>query len=350
MLSRLRTLFITLFADISILLLAIFVLREDGKSKLLAASELKAAGVPGMEEKITGLQGELDEANTALTQARDEGAELDSVLENQETRFGDLKNQLDLTSSENGDLKKKLGRLNTQNGQLTATVGELTGQLSTIQAHFRAGAPVTLVVLIDGTWSMEQLHADLRLSLSTLFEFMPNTSKDFRVGILLFRDGVIKEFPITQVLPIYEDKGHSQQAVLTFVDSFTAIRSHTDQLPVFQRAVQMIAAAHPQVDPTRKERILLLSDVGPSEADRIQGYSEAERKTKTRILSGMKKWAEHGNRGVAAIYAESQDSQQDPGAAESRQWFQKMGHVSPKSDFYTNANQALRAVLQASLN
>ena len=196
---------------------------------------------------------------------------------------------------------------------------------------------------------MTQPIADLRAAIITLFEFMPNASKDFRVGILAFRQGVVNRYPITPILPKYEDSGQSQKSVLDFLGSLTAKQSATEHSSVFREALAMLKNTHPIPNVKRKERIVFLGDVGTSELDGQPGYSASERATKNRLTSGFTKWSSKGNRGVAALYAESNYNANDPSAAESRQWFKELGSVSPNSSYNADSNALLRAILNASI-
>ena len=178
---------------------------------------------------------------------------------------------------------------------------------------------------------------------------MPNASKDFRVGILAFRNGVVDRFPITPILPTYEDEGRSQKSVLEFLQNLSVEKSATDHLPVFREAFAMLQEAHPTPDAKRKERIIVLSDVGPSELDKQPGYSQAERETKDLITHEATEWAGNGNRAIEALFVESNYTAQDPATDEHREWFKSLGNVSPKSAFYTDGNALLRAILHASI-
>ena len=315
--------FLMLFADQLLMLLAWFILQHRVQSQALAESQAAAAEVPELRGEIEGMQGQLDDAHKALTNAREQGYKYRSLIEGKDEQIG----------------------------MYQSTIKNLKGQISEIEKHFRAGPPVTLLVMIDVTQSMEQLITDLLEALGILFETLPHTSKDFRVGIIAFRDGVAEELPIMQVKPKYEDKGATQQKVLQFVGSLRVQTSHVTYLPVFERAAAMLKTAHPTIDLKRKVRMILISDTGCGENDDQLGYTAAEHNLKNYLLRSVQSWASKGDRGVAALYAESENSSRE-GAdqAISKQWFVDLGSVSPKSASYTNANYLLRAVLRASLD
>lgn len=313
--------FFSLMADVQLTLLAFFMLLIGTVSEQLSQSEAVASLVPDLEREVTGLGGDLRSTKIELGKAVQKGVHLRTDLSRKDGVIDDLKRGVEQLTVENGKLRSRL----------------------------RAGDPVTLLVLIDVTGSMTKSIEELRESLAVLCEILPNTSKDFRVGILAYRSGVVARFPITPILPTYVDQGKSQKAVLAFVASLEAKGAYTDHLPVFREAFAMLDKAHQKPDPDRKERLVLLGDVGPSELDEKQGYNSAERAMKGRLLKGVNDWAGKGDRAVEALYAQNDFTKSDPAAAESREWFQALGKVSPKSAFYTETSSLLRAVLHASL-
>lgn len=329
--------FYVYLADLLIMLVSWFVLQNRTQSTALEVSQAAAAAVPGLQKvvkdisgrlheakgEISGMQGQLAIAKEKLTQAKHDGESHRSIVAGKDQQIG----------------------------MYQTTVKELTSQLSDIKKHFRAGPPVTLLVMIDVTQSMEHLINDLQEALAILFETLPNTSKDFQVGVIAFRAGVVEELPIMQVLPTYEDLGTSQQQVLSFVGSLRVQQSHVDYRPVFERAGGMLKKAHPTPDPKRKVRLVLISDTGCGEADDQLGYSAEEVQLKNDLVRSVQMWAAQGDRGVAALYAESENSRREGADQQlSQQWFIDLGSVSEKSASYTNSNHLLRAVLRASFD
>lgn len=308
--------------DVILQLLVMFMILVPWFFQRMRSSQAVASLVPEMEIRISGLEGQLEIGRRDLTQAHRNGGKLRSIINGKDRQIGDLHDTV---------------------GQLTVDNGELRSRL-------RSGDPVTVVVLIDVTASMSEAIEVLRSSMAALFEFMPNTSSDFRVAILGFRNGVVVRFPVTPIVPVYQDGGKSQRSVLAFLQSLKAENGHTNHEPVFREALSMLAEAHPKIDAERKERIIFLGDMGPAELDRQVGYSLAEREAKSRILRSVAMWAQQGNRAVEALYAESNYTRQDPAAAESREWFEALGGVSQNSAFYTDTNALLRAILHASLD
>lgn len=311
-----KGLMFTIFTDILLTLVAVLmVLWQSSAQQAVARRE----EIDGLSKEVGGLRGVLVETTEKLTKSQHHGNELQSIVEGQDLRIGEL----------------------------TETVGLLTYDNGVLSSRIRSGDPVTLLVMIDVSQSMTEPIKELRSSLGALFEQLPNTSKDFRVGGLAFRRGVVSRFPITPIVPTYEDDGRSQTAALAFVESLRAEGGYTDHLPVFREAVAMLAKAHPKPEAELKQRIIFLGDVGPSELDGKPGFNAQERATKDRILSAVTKWAKVGNRAVASLYTESEFSAKDPSSAESRQWFEALGRVSPPSAFYSDTSSLLRAVLHA---
>jgi len=317
---RRKSIVYAILTDVLFNLLVFFMLLVGTKSQELSVSQATASLVPKMEITIHGLKGQLEKTEKNLTQAHQMGARDKSIIDGQYRQIGDLQDLVGQLESENKDTL----------------------------ARFRSGDAVTVIVLIDVTNSMSNSIVELQSSMATLFEFMPNTSKDFQVGILAFRKGVVARYPLTPVVPTYEDGGQSQRSVLAFIESLEAKQGRTDLLPVFQEAFSMFAKAHPNPNAERKERLIFLGDTGPSEIDEENDYSPSERDIKRRILRGVTQWARQGNRAVEALYVESDWTEKDPAAEESREWFKALGAVSPQSEFYTDTSALLRAILHAS--
>lgn len=342
-----RSLFFTIMADLLFNLLAFYMLMVGVKTEEVKTSQVVASRVPGLEEHVMGLQGQLEDAKKDLTFANEQGDKFRSLLKGKEMKIGHLKDQYQLLSSAKGGLEKQLGLMASELGGMKITVGQQKKKISEYENRFRAGVPVTIVVVIDVTASMQPAIDELLMALSTLLETVPTTSIDFRVGIVAFRKGVVAEFPISKVLAHYEDEGKSQKAVLNFVDSLRASNSMTRHLPAFRRAGELFKQAHAKHDPKRKETLIFIGDVGCSEIDERPGYSFEERKVMGQILSAMKQWVRQKNRAVASLYVESEHTRKDPSARESRQWFESLGSLSPTSAFYTDTNELLRAMQKA---
>ena len=266
---------------------------------------------------------------------------------------GGLQEQVGQLTNENRGFEIQIGNLNIENGGLKQTIsnqGKLIGSLQDEidkYARFRSGKAVTAILLLDVSGSMGGPIEQLGIGMEAICEIMPNRSKDFRVGILAFRKGVIARYPITQILPAYEDNGNSQQAVLSFIQALKPDDGWTEHESVFQEAVKAVSNAHEKPDPDREVIVVLMGDVGPSELDGKLGYTRSERDTKQRILSSMKKWASRGNNSVKTLYAESNHTRDDPSRAESKQWFEDLGAVSPKSASYSDTTSLLQAIYHA---
>ncbi|WP_417847320.1 VWA domain-containing protein [Thalassoglobus sp.] len=229
------------------------------------------------------------------------------------------------------------------------TIDELRSQNDALASQLKSGDPVTFVVLIDCSASMQQPIASLRNAVATLFEVAPNVSKDFRVGIIAFRWGIVDQFPITRIPPRYEDP-EPQKAVLNFLDSLKVEQSAVDHRPVFAEAIAMLNEAHPTPEPNRKERILLLGDIAPSEIDGRRGFSPSENAIKRQIVEDVRRWSKEGDRAIEALYAESDWTRKNDSDPETtKAWFQSLGNVSEQSAFYTDSTSILRAVLHAVL-
>jgi hypothetical protein len=343
-----KSVFYAIFIDIMFTLLTFLMLRMGVKSRELSESQALAGQVPGLESTITVLSDKVEDGRAEKARGHRQGIAYQKVIRGKEKVIGNLAAELDKLNLEKGVLTGQVGSLSNANAVLQTSVDQLTADQKELQSRFRSGAPVTVVVMIDVTVSMQESIDELLASLAALCQFMPITSEEFRVGIVAFRQGVVAEFPITRILPKYEDRGQSQQAVLSFVDSLNAERALTDHLPVFKRATEMLKLAPPSGSQRQKEWLVLLGDTGPAELDGTAGYNSAERARKDLILRDAQQWVRQGQRAFVSLYAESDFTKQDPAAEESRQWFESLGKISANSKFYTAPSKLLVAILHAS--
>lgn len=310
----------TPFVDLMMILLICLMPMIAGQAKELDVVKTVAAKVPDYEETIEGLQGTVDTLSEGLTNSEEEGAILRAIIAKKDDLIGE---QQTIIKGLNSDLDK-------------------------IKSRLKPGDPVTVMILIDVTNSMQPAIDELRVTLATICEITGNLSKDFRVGIIAFRDGSVAEFPITRIAPKYEDNGESQAKVLAFVNGLKPKRSSTEHLAVFEKAIGMLRAAHPEPDASRRERIVFIGDVFTNELDDYSEYTNGERRIARRIVGGLKKWAQQGNRAVESLYADTDGPKTHPWETESRKWFRAIGSVSPKSAAYDDTSSLLHAVLHAS--
>jgi len=324
-----------ILSDVLLQVVVVFIaICVQYRAKLATSVEI-AAQVPHLEQvvqtkekQVAGLEGTLSSNMQALA--------------NKDGQIGELQTTVDAQGA-------------TIDGQRTQINGwkdayDRQGEeFRQFQSRLQEGEPVTIVLMPDVTSSMDEPLEALRSAMALLVELMPQQSSDFRVGVVAFRNGVVAEYPVTPILPKYRDDGKSQQGVLAFLDTLQPERGHTNHLPAFKRAVEMLHEAHPTAEKDRKEIVTFLGDVGPSEIDAKTGYTESERKTKDILLSGMQKWAAYPDRrrSIISLYSESEFSRSDPGREETLAWFKALGSVSDSSAFYTDSNELLRAIRRA---
>ena len=335
-----KGLFYTVATDTFLVLMAIFMLAVETQKRRAVASESRAVA---LANENGDLQGKLGQVQTDLATASGDLGRARAAL-------GKTRRELDRAIEDGAEKDAVIDDLGDRVGNLQGANAQLSQENGKLRSHLRSGDAVTVVVLIDTTPSMKVVLTELLESLQTLFEYMPKTSKDFRVGVLAFQNGVVAELPITQVHPVYADGGRSQRAVLKFVAGLTTYGNQTNHLPVFQKAMRWFETAHPTPDADRKERLIFLGDVGPSEVDNVAGYSDDELKTSRQIVGDVRKWASSGDRAVESLYAQSEFTKSDPGAKTSRSWFRALGQVSKQSAFYTDSDALLWAVLHASFD
>ncbi|MCA9026706.1 MAG: hypothetical protein KDA86_15975 [Planctomycetaceae bacterium] len=353
--------FLTSAVDMLIILMAFFFVELLRTEQLADMHQARAETVQGQldEEQRTGTA--LRDANEELTEtigtlsyerntAIDQGEKLRVINDELDKENKGLRDQLDWVTTEGQTQRDRMDGQERELADARDIITTLKTANDELKGKLRTGPPVTLLLMPDLTQSMAEPLEMMRATMATLFEVLPNTSSDFRMGVLGFRDGVVATFDVTPILPTYEDGGRSQAAALDFLNQLSLVGAMTDHLPVFERAIETLENIHPGLDPERRIRIVFVGDVGPSEVDGQEGYSSVERQRKSQILTLLQRWASHGNRGIDAFYVENNwVIAKDPARVENRAWFQAVGSVSPESQFYEDASHMLRAILQTSL-
>ena len=305
--------------DLFAILVACPTFGHQETKDMLASTQVVADKVPGLTEKLHSTE-------LALGLSLEESEEKEGII-----------NGLEEESAGN---RKRLEELGKQ-------VVQLNGQLKETLDKLRPGPPCRIVFVLDLTASMDSVVAELRTVLSTVFETLPNTSSKFECAVVAFRDGVVSELPLVEVRPGYEDNFLSQKELLDYVGSLNTENGFTDHLPAFEDACRMLM--QPCSDETRC-RLVVLSDVFSCELDSQPGYDAEERSRGKRLVEGVRKWAAmRPNNACISLYANTEWSEKDSYAAESRAFFEELGAVSSQSAFYDETSSLLRAVLQASL-
>lgn len=365
---RRRTTIYTLFADLMTILVACFLAIIAAWALLLSKSKAVAKD---LSQTIVTKDIAIDAGQQELSDIIKETSTKDGIIKELRGDTDTLKTRLTLQDQKLAAGKKALGEAIEEgaqkdgiiNGYVTKSAGdreeirelgetikELHQQKRDIEDQLRSGPPVTMVILIDVTASMQDAIEELRTVMATLFEVLPNTSQEVEIGVLAFRNGVVSTLPLTHVQPRYYDGGKSQATVLEFLDGLQAEEGYTDHWPVFSDAMKMLGNGD-KANPLHNFRCVVLGDVAPAELDEKLGFTQAERERCKKIIRGLETWAGRGpNNAVISLYARSKWAENDPFSDESLQWFKDIGGVSKNSAFYEDTSSLLRALLSASLN
>ncbi|TWT86733.1 hypothetical protein Mal64_35620 [Pseudobythopirellula maris] len=323
--SRRRNVASRVFIDLVLQVLALFLITTQSEQVRVASLERQAGLVPGLRTQVERLG---DQVGGYRTKVEKQGV----VIQQMGERIGAYRGKID------------------KQGLVIASQGKALGGYKSLVTDLRSkipnDAPVTLLIVVDETWSMAAPHREIVSGTKTLCAFMSSRSESFRFGAISFRQGVSKQLPIMEILPTSEDEGASELKAMQFLATLKVERSNTDHGPVLREAIRVLEA-DARRDPQRKFRLVFVGDVGPAELDGAAGYSRQEKLVKQELLGLVRRWAQRGDRAVASLYAESDWTKSDPASAESRAWFKALGSVSEGSSFTTDTGELQRTIFNA---
>ncbi|TWT43470.1 hypothetical protein [Botrimarina hoheduenensis] len=323
--SRRRNVASRVFVDLVLQMLAVFLVLAQSEQVRVASLERKAGLVPGLRTQVESLG---DQIGGYRAKVEKQGV----VIQEMGDRLGAYRGKID------------------EQGLVIANQGKALGGYRSLVKDLRSkipdDAPVTLLIVVDETWSMTAPHREIVSGTKTLCAFMSSRSESFRFGVISFRNGISKQLPIMEICPTSEDGGASERKVMDFLATLKVRRSHTDHAPVLREAIRALEA-DARRDPQRKFRLIFVGDVGPAELDGAVGYSSQEKLIKQDLLDLVHRWAQPGDRAVASLYAESDWTRNDPASAESRAWFEALGSVSEGSSFTTDTGELQRTIFHS---
>lgn len=323
--SRRRNVASRIFIDLVLQVLAVFLVWTQAEQVRVASLERQAGLVPGLKTQVVSLG---DQIGGYRAKVAGQGA----LIQELGDRIGAYRGKV----SSLGQLVKNQGK----------TIGGYKSLVTDLRSKIPDDAPVTLLIVVDETWSMTAPHREIVSGTKTLCAFMSSRSESFRFGVISFRQGISRQLPIMGIRPTDEDGGASERKAMDFLATLKVKRSHTDHAPVLREAIRALEA-DARRDPQRKFRLVFVGDVGPAELDGVAGYSGQERLVKEDLLKLVSDWAQSGDRAVASLYAESDWTRNDPAAAESRAWFKALGSVSEGSSFTTDTGELQRTIFHA---
>ena len=275
-----KSVFWTIMLDVSFQLIAVLLLLASNYKQSWNEASKVADLVPELRNKNRGLQGQLDDADQQLANYASEGKRQQGIV---------------------NSLRKDLGVLGEQLGEQREELDRL-----------RPAGPVDLVILVDCTGSLKPHHEQLKQAMMSLFKWTPRLSSQCRIGVLGFRDAVVYRYPLTTIRP--PSKDDSQAKLIKFLTQMKTEGAPANHAPAFREALEML----PDIQ-GRRQVLVCLGDIGPSELDGRIGYSSTEVQAAMSITQRVKSWAAKGNRSVGSIFVGVNDTD-----SADRQWFQSL--------------------------
>lgn len=296
----------TMMTDVGFQLIAVLLLlasefKTEAQSARLAAIELQDVN-DGLWEQNHGLKGQLDEADEQLENYADKGKRQQGII---------------------NKLTKDLGVLGEQLGEKTKEIEKL-----------RPGGPVDILAVIDTSSTSQPYIEEFKRALTGLFQWTPRLSSQCRIGVLGVRDKVAYEYPLTEISATDQD---TQDALLDFIagmEPATAMMNHRSGLT---KAIEMLNAGN---DGSRRQVILLVSDIATAEHDGAIGLSASDRREAGVLLAGIERWASKDHRIVASIYTGSGREQ-----SFDYQWFQKLAQPGIEN-FSANSSEMFNVIFR----
>lgn len=261
----------------------------------------------GLWQENHGLKGQLEEAEDDLENYADKGKKQQGII---------------------NTLTKDLGVLGEQLGDKTKELDKL-----------RPGGPVDVVLIPDCTGSMELHHERLKKAMVSLFQWTPRLSSRCRIGVLGVREGVVYRYPLQTIVSPGKDGGKSQAKFLAFMAGMKTEGSLINHAPAFREALAMLPDSDRK---TRRQAIIVLGDIGPSELDG-DGYvfSANELAVAKDISSRVRRWASQGSRSVGSIYVGPNDE-----ASMDRKWFQSLAQPAGQN-FATDSTELFNVIFRS---
>lgn len=239
-----------------------------------------------------------------------------------------------------------LNNAKDDNRGLHETIGGLETRIKRL-----SGRPLTLVVCIDVSASMDDEIRALTAAIDATSVFLPVSSTRFELSILAFRKGTVAKLSLMEIKKDEIDDGRSRQQAIDFVKSLSAESSPTEHRSVASEAYREFQHADPKFAKDRRELWVWIGDVFTAELDAdYASYSDAERNEAKAIVTAIKRWANAGgDRRVLAFFSEKPDAKRSAVTEESRAWFKALGEVNDRSVFETEISRLLVAIKTAVL-
>lgn len=126
-----------------------------------------------------------------------------------------------------------------------------------------ATAAVELIVVVDGSGSMQPTMDELKGSIVSIAKTIPIVTSEFRLGLIVYRSE-LDIFPVRQILAEDRDGGRSLRSVSQFTQRLEPQYNIASIDDAVIRALSMFQS------PSSRKSLIVLGDVGPYETEYIQ--------------------------------------------------------------------------------
>ena len=121
-----------------------------------------------------------------------------------------------------------------------------------------ATAAVELIVIVDGSGSMQAAMNELKASIVSIAKTIPIVTSEFRLGLIIYRSR-LDVFEMQQILDENKDRGRSLNSVEQFTKRLTPASDVANLDDAVLQALSMFES------PSSRKSLIVLGDVGPYE-------------------------------------------------------------------------------------
>ena len=161
--------------------------------------------------------------------------------------------------------KTEIATLKQRVQELTDSLNEKTKSLATTEkslAEAVAVKPIDLVIMVDGTGSMQKSMDALNLALSAIADEVPKVTSKLRIGIIIYREK-LREFQLSPLPPATIDCGTAKNALHRFLErEMRAIGGSANISDAMDKGLQWLSQSG---DPNTRKAYMVVGDIGPYE-------------------------------------------------------------------------------------
>ena len=169
-----------------------------------------------------------------------------------------------------------------------------------------ATASVELIVVVDGSGSMQPAMDELKGSIVSIAKTIPIVTSEFRLGLVVYRSE-LDVFPVRRILAEDKDRGRSLQSVVRFTERLEPVADIASLDDGVIKALDMF-----QLKSSRKS-LVILGDVGPYEYEYVRPTVQqpggsvrvdcANTRREQKVISAVRKFGEqHENFRVFTLF------------------------------------------------